>query len=354
MTMPEKTTDKKTITLTRSFLAVLLLATFAFGAFIGRGTGMLGGMYETSSEERTADTGGSFRFIRSSSVHGSPGGTRAFQDLKPFRYKVDALIQRKVSSGDASTVSVFFRDLVGGHRFGIREQEAIAPESLLKLPLMIAYFKWAESDPRVLRRKVTYAGSDDRSEQQSVHAAKPLERGRSYSIDDLILRMIAYNDGDAHALLMANLPPGHLDRVYKDVYANYDPAKKDEVVTLTAYASFFRVLYNASYLNKNMSEKALRYLSRSAFRDGVVAGIPSNVDCAIKFGERTVQAEAGGESGERAVKQLHEFGIIYYPNRPFLIGVMARGEDPGKLANIMREITSLIYEEVDRQLRTSG
>ena len=153
---------------------------------------------------------------------------------------------------------------------------------------------------------------------------------------------------------MANLPPGHLDRVYKDVYANYDPAKKDEVVTLTAYASFFRVLYNASYLNKNMSEKALRYLSRSAFRDGVVAGIPSNVDCAIKFGERTVQAEAGGESGERAVKQLHEFGIIYYPNRPFLIGVMARGEDPGKLANIMREITSLIYEEVDRQLRTSG
>jgi len=352
--MPAKTTDKKTITLTRSFLAVLLLATFAFGAFIGRSTGILGGMYESGSEERMADTGGSFRFIRSPQVHGSPGGARAFQDLKPFRYKVDAYIQRKVSSGDASAVSVFFRDLVGGHRFGIREQEAISPESLLKLPLMIAYFKWAESDPGVLRRKITYAGSGDRAERQGASPAKPLERGRSYSIDDLILRMIAYDDSDAHALLMANLPPGHLDKIYKDVYANYDPAKKDEIVTLTAYASFFRVLYNASYLNKTMSEKALRYLSRTAFREGVVAGIPSNVDCAVKFGERTIQAEVGGESGERTMKQLHEFGIIYYPNRPYLIGVMARGEDPGKLANILREVTSLIYEEVDRQLRTSG
>jgi beta-lactamase class A len=351
--MSARAIDKKTITLKRSFLVVLLLATFSFGAFIGRGTGMLGGMYENSSEERSADTGGAFRFIRSFPVRGNPGGVRTFRELKPFRYKVDAYIQRKVSSGEASTISVFFRDLTGGHRFGIREQEAFSPESLLKLPLMIAYFKWAESDPHVLRRRIPYADGDDATERQNINPAKPLEKGRSYAIDDLILRMIAYDDSDAHALLMANLPPGYLDRIYKDIYTNYDPAKKDDVVTLSAYASFFRVLYNASYLNKKMSEKALRYLSRSAFRDGIVAGIPSNVDCAIKFGERTIQADAGGDSGERAVKQLHEFGIIYYPNRPYLMGVMARG-DPGKLTNIMREVTTLIYEEVDRQVRWPG
>jgi beta-lactamase class A len=352
--MSAKSIDKKTIAIKRSFLTVLLLAAFAFGAFIGRGTGMLGGMYENTGEERTVETGGSFRFLRSFPGHGNPGSARTFQDLKPFRYKVDAFIQSKIRSGEASTISVFFRDLVGGHRFGIREQETISPESLLKLPLMIAYFKWAESDPRVLRRRITYTGSDDKSERPGENTTRPLERGRSYSIDDLILRMIAYNDNDAHALLIANLPPAYLDRVYKDIYSNYDPSKKDDVVTLTAYASFFRVLYNASYLNKKMSEKALRYLSRSAFRDGVVAGIPSNVDCAVKFGERTIPAGTGGESGERITVQLHEFGIIYYPNRPYLMGVMARGEDPGKLTNIMREVTSLIYEEVDRQLRLPG
>jgi beta-lactamase class A len=342
---------KKYITIQRSFLLVLVLAAFSFGAFIGRGTGMLGGMSERGIEELSADTAGGFRFIRPLPVRRTSEKALVSRELKPFRYKVDAFIRRKVSAGEASSVSVFFRDLNSGHRFGIREQEAFSPESLLKLPLMIAYFKWAESDPRVLQRRIPYAGSDDAAERQNINPARPLEKGRSYAIDDLILRMIAYDDSDAHALLMANLPPGYLDRIYKDIYTNYDPANKDDVVTLSAYASFFRVLYNASYLSKQMSEKALRYLSRSAFRDGVVAGIPSNVDCAIKFGERTIQADAGGDSGERAMKQLHEFGVIYYPNRPYLMGVMARGEDPGKLTNVIHDVTTLIYEEVDRQLR---
>jgi beta-lactamase class A len=345
---------KKYITIQRSFLLVLVLAAFSFGAFIGRGTGMLGGIYEGDNEELTAATAGEFRFIRPLPVRRPSEKTRVSRELKPFRYMVDAFIQRKVSAGEASTISVFFRDLTGGHRFGIREQEPFAPEGLLKLPLMVAYFKWAESDPLVLRRKILYTGNEEENDLQRTKAARPLEKGRSYTIDDLILRMIAYDDIDAHALLTANLPPGYLDRIYKDIYTNYDPARKDDVVTLSAYASFFRVLYNASYLNKQMSEKALRYLSRSAFRDGIVAGIPSNVDCAIKFGERTIRADAGRDSGERVMKQLHEFGIIYYPNRPYLMGVMARGDDPGKLANVMREVTTLIYEEVDRQLRLPG
>jgi beta-lactamase class A len=351
--MSEKDTDKKNITIKRSFLLVLLLAAFSFGAFIGRGTGMLGSIYEDSSDERSAETGGAFRFIRPPRGHMTPDRARTPGELKPFRYKVDALIQSKLRTGEASTVSVFFQDLKSGHRFGIREQEPFSPESLLKLPLMVAYFKWAESSPHVLKHKIPYDSDKEKSGLQSTKAARPLDKGRSYTVDDLILRMIAYDDIDAHALLMANLPPGYLDRVFKDIYANYDPAKKDDDVTFSAYASFFRVLYNSSYLSNELSEKALRYLSRSAFRDGIVAGIPSNVDCAIKSGERAMQADAG-RGIEKEMKQLHEFGIIYYPDRPYLMGVMARGEDSGKLTNVIRDVTTLIYEEIDRQTRSPG
>jgi beta-lactamase class A len=351
--MSVKDTDKKNVTIKRSFLLILLLAAFSFGAFIGRGTGMLGSIYEETSEEHPADTGGAFRFIRLPRRHSAPDRARTTAELKPFRYKVNALIENKLKEGEASTVSVFFRDLNSGHRFGIREQEPFSPESLLKLPLMVAYFKWAESYPNVLKHKIPYAGNKEEGGLQRTKAASPLEKGKSYTVDDLILRMIAYDDIDAHALLMANLPPGYLDRVFKDIYANYDPAKKDDAVTFSAYASFFRVLYNSSYLSNEMSEKALRYLSRSAFRDGVVAGIPSNVDCAVKFGERAIQADAG-RGIEQEMKQLHEFGIIYYPGRPYLMGVMARGVDSGKLTNVIREVTTLIYEEIDRQSRSPG
>jgi hypothetical protein len=37
------------------------------------------------------------------------------------------------------------------------------------------------------------------------------------------------------------------------------------------YASFFRVLFNASYLNRKDSEKALALLTKVAFRDGLIA-----------------------------------------------------------------------------------
>lgn len=66
-----------------------------------------------------------------------------------------------------------------------------------------------------------------------------------------------------------------------------------------------------------------------------------------------MQADAG-RGIEKEMKQLHEFGIIYYPGRPYLMGVMARGVDSGKLSNVIREVTTLIYEEIDRQSRSPG
>jgi beta-lactamase class A len=118
-------------------------------------------------------------------------------------------------------------------------------------------------------------------------------------------------------------------------------------LSLNAFAAFFRVLYNSSYLTEEMSEKALRYLSKSSFRTGMVAGIPPNVDIASKHGERNIPVATNGEV--RELSQLHEFGVIYHPNRPFLLGIMVRGEGFDQMTKTLRDITHLVYEEVDRQ-----
>jgi beta-lactamase class A len=211
--MSAKDTDKKNITIA-VFLIVLPCRSFVRGIHRQRN----GDAQWHSKQQRRTFTipAANSEFIRP--VRGLRPPDSAHRELKPFRYKVVALIQGNLSAGEASTVSVFFRDLKSGHWFGIREQEAFSPESLLKLPLMVAYFKWAESDPRVLRRKILYAGSEDEIGLQRTRASKPFEKGRSYTVDDLILRMIAYDDADARALLMTNLPPGYLDRVFKDIY----------------------------------------------------------------------------------------------------------------------------------------
>jgi hypothetical protein len=156
--------------------------------------------------------------------------------------------------------------------------------------------------------------------------------------------MVAQNDDDAFALLAAKLPPPRLQRIYKDLLVNYAPERKDFDVTLSASSAFFRVLFNASYLSEEMSEKALRFLARSSFRNGMAAGVPADLDVASTMSARSVPDGSGGET-----VQVQEVGIIYHPRRPFLLGIIVRGAEYDELADVIRDITELIFHEVDRQ-----
>jgi len=342
----EKTAKTKNITINRSILWIVIAGAFALGIFLGRGTWLFDSDQNERANQRT-QSGEEFSFIRPTITEVNPDA-RKIRELKPFRYKVDALIQEKLADEEASTVSVYFRDLENGNWFGIREDEKFSPETQLKIPVLIAYFKWAETNPLVLRKKIFYRGVGGPFEPLYLRSPKPLEAGKEYAVNELLFRMTAYGDNSAYALLLANLPPAHLHKVAKDLYVNYDPDKKEDALTLNAYASYFRVLFNASYLNEELSEKALRYLARAVFRDGMAAGIPHDVGLASKAGERTIATHAA-DGTPAEVLQLHEFGIIYHPERPFLLGITARGDDFPSLARIIRDITSLVYAEVNQQ-----
>jgi beta-lactamase class A len=341
---------KKKIRISRSLLLTLVFGAFALGIFIGAGTLSVFAPLQADKDESFVERReGEFKFIRASQESRTPEGPNARGELKPFRYKVNALIEEKLKKDEATAISFYFRDLVNGNRFGIGENDKFSPKSFLKLPLMMAYFKWAETNPLVLRKTLTYKGSANESESKHIKPLAEIEPGKHYTVNDLIFRMIAYDDDAAYSLLFANLPHGRLDKIFKDLNVEYDPHKNEEEdsLSLSAFAGFYRVLYNASYLNEEMSEKALRYLSKSTFRDGMASGIPQNIEIAGKHGERTVTVSSDGQ--EEELYQLYEFGIVYHPNRPFLVGIMARGNDFSKLMKVIRDITRLVYEEVDQQ-----
>lgn len=331
----------------RTLLLSLLAAAFALGVFVGSGSGVFTSSPAGKGEAVPENTEGTFRFIRSSAESNITGKNHKTKELKPFQYKVNTLIENTLKSGNVAAVSVYFRDLNNGNWFGIREHDKFSPKNLLKVPLMIAYFKWAESNPLVLRKTLTNTRKEQEITQRQDDQVNKLETGKAYSVNDLIFRMIAHDDADAYALLYANLPSSRLDKIFNDLYVEYDPHKQEDTLSLNAFAAFFRVLYNSSYLTEEMSEKALRYLSKSTFRRGMVAGIPPNVDIASKHGERNISDIISGD--EKALSQLHEFGVIYYPNRPFLLGIMIRGEDFDQMTKTLRDITRLVYEEVDKQ-----
>jgi beta-lactamase class A len=321
----------------------MVLGAFSLGIFLGAGViSLLPSDQQEKSQASSETSEGEFRFIRKGTERNASLST----ELKPFRYKVNALIREKLDGGTASAVSVYFRDLNNGNWMGIGERDRFSPKNRLKLPLMMAYFKWAEISPVVLRRSLTWTGHTGDSEDLAASSPAPLEPGRSYAVNDLIFRMMAQDDPGAYNVLLANIPAWRLERVFNDLNVEYDPKNDEDPLSLRAAATFYRVLFNASYLSEEMSEKALRFLSKSTFRDGMASAIPANIEIASKVGKRNIKAQ------ESSAIQFHEVGIIYHPQRPFLLAIMVRGTEGDALTLTIRDITRLIYQEVDAQSRS--
>jgi beta-lactamase class A len=337
------TEARKKIRISRPALLTMVLGALALGIFLGAGVISLLSLGHPDQIETSENGEGAFRFIRKV-TEGNPSLSR---ELKPFRYKLDALIREKLDEGTATGVSVYFRDLNNGNWMGIGERERFSPKNRLKLPLMMAYFKWAETSPVVLRRSLSWTGQTVDNEDLPGNSPAPLESGREYAVNELIFRMMAQDDPAAYNILLSTIPPQRLERVFKELNVEYDPQNGENPLSLRAVATFYRVLYNASYLSEEMSEKALRFLSKSTFRDGMASAIPASIEIASKVGKRNVKA--AGQAQNNMSIQLHEVGIIYHPRRPFLLAIMVHGTEGNALTLAIRDITRMIYQEVDEQ-----
>jgi beta-lactamase class A len=193
---------------------------------------------------------------------------------------------------------------------------------------------------------VAETDDEEPTEEGPAPPFRAVEPGKAYAIDDLIFRMVVNGDERAFAALLENLPAERLDRVFRDLYTDYAPGRIDESVTLSGYAPFFRVLYNASYLERDASERALDYLARPANRAGIAAGVPKTVEVAGSFGHGTIPAAGGAEE-----ELVHEIGIVYHPGRPYLLGIIARGGDRQALEALLRDVSHLVYREVDQETK---
>jgi len=156
--------------------------------------------------------------------------------------------------------------------------------------------------------------------------------------------MIVYSDNNAFTFLTKIVDPVQLDRVYSSLrLLNPRSMKDDDFLSVQTYESFFRVLYNASYVSRDSSEWALEILSKSEFRSGLVSGVPPSVKVSHKFGEKS-------DASEGSV-QLHDCGIVYYPRHPYLLCVMSKGPNFELLDDVIAEISRIAFTEVDRQHR---
>lgn len=242
-------------------------------------------------------------------------------------------------------ISLYFRDLNNGPWFGVNEKEVFSPASLLKVPLMIEFLHEVEDDPSILNKKIAILPTDiNTSVSPNIKSEGSLVQGEEYTFEEILKSLIEKSDNTAVLALLRNVDKKGIEDVFRSIGVPFKDLSTEVDIRVKDYAGFFRVLFNSSYLSREMSEKALEILTKSEYQDGIVAGVPQEVRVAHKFGERNIIDEENS-------MQLHDCGIVYYPTKPYIICIMTKGNNFENQSKAIRDLSSYTYKEVDKNTK---
>lgn len=259
--------------------------------------------------------------------------------IKRAESETQDYITLRKNQGTVQDISVYYRDLNEGGGFSIDGDNTFSPGSLLKLPMMMTVYMKVENDPDFLSRDVEFASSSQIVPfTQEIPAKDPIVLGKRYSMDQLVQHMILDSDNNATNLVYETMGLSTVNDTFRDFGLQEPSPGADYYISVKDYSNFFRALYNATFLSPDLSEKALKLLSMVQFKDGLVAGVPAGVAVAHKFGEREVGI----------VDQLHDCGIIYANNHPYILCVMTRGTDVDTLSKVVADISKIVYNDTNK------
>ncbi|MGB7957754.1 MAG: serine hydrolase [Minisyncoccia bacterium] len=248
-------------------------------------------------------------------------------------------VNTEIKNGNVIIASVYYRRFLDGDWAVVNGGETYYPASLNKVPLMIAYYNLAEETGTPLTKNIYFpAGLPDQNAQQEIRPDHPIAPGESYTADELVNASIKDSDNNATLLLLNAISTSTLQTVFSDLQVPFLAQGETPInyMTVTDYAFFFRVLYNATYLSHADSEKALDILSETTFNDGIVAGVPAGTTVAHKFG--LVSVAPNGTTV--TARELHDCGIVYPKEQdPYLLCVMTRST--GSLQGVEQAIADI-------------
>lgn len=230
---------------------------------------------------------------------------------------------------------MYFRELNGGPWIGVDFNETFTPGSLLKVPLAMSVYHLSETDPGLLARTIEFEGG---TAPATEHFTAPVIAPGTYGVEDLVRAALVNSDNNATLLIAKIIGKDAIEDSYVHLGVTVPTTGTDYTTTVRTYASFFRILYNATYISRGASEKVLSMLAESKFTAGLVAGVPSGVTVAHKFGERAFS--------DGGLVQLHDCGIIYREENPYLLCVMMRGRDFDSLASSIAEVSRLVWNSL--------
>ena len=276
------------------------------------------------------------------------GDAKYYLEDKNLEQQINNYVQQQYQNKNAESISVQYTNLLNGKWSGINSDIQYYPGSLMKVLIMMDYYRQKQLDQSILTKSFIYTSDINKQTFTTAYATPTnLTIGQGYTIQYLIEDMIENSDDGAATLLLANDNPDILKAVYNDLNIPAPGDNPNFTISAKNYTTFLRILYNATYLSDNNSEKALAIMSQSTYKDGISAGVPSDIVVAQKFGE-DIDTDSTGKNVTGT--ELHNCGIVYAKNYPYTICIMTRAKgvvDQKQLATIIKDISKIVYDYVN-------
>ena len=253
-------------------------------------------------------------------------------NFQPLRDEI-----RSIAEKYPQKTYVYFSYLNNGSWIGINERENFAAASLAKVPLSMSIYKAVEDKKLELGQFYTIEELDLNSGFGELYKNS---KDRVFSIEELIKIMLEQSDNTALNGLLTVFSRIGINNPYDEVYQAFgwvldmDKSVNANEINLKTLSNMFLSLYNANFISLENSEKILEYLSNTPFEDKIVAGVPENIVVSHKIGI------SGGNS------TFSDCGIIYAPQRHYLLCLGSNGGEESKANKFMEEISEATYKFV--------
>lgn len=253
-------------------------------------------------------------------------------------------LEEEKKDGELYDYSFYFKDMSSPMWYGINEDASFAPASLFKLPIAIVAYRQGEIDPSFFNKTFFYTQEmKDANSAIPGNEASSLVVGRGYSVEELVEIMIEFSDNGAKDLLSSVLEKKYVTELFT-IMSLVDPMSSSSYeISSRKYALFLRLLYNGSYLHSEHSEYLLSISTKSTFKDGLVAGVPKDIPVAHKFGTHQIQESIDGKVTN--ISTLHDCGIVYHEENPYVICFMTKGKDIPSLLKVISHVSKMVYED---------
>jgi beta-lactamase class A len=223
----------------------------------------------------------------------------------------------------------YFEYLPTGTSIGIHEDDEFTAASLLKVPVVMAYYHKKETENITQDPVVTIM-----PKELDEHFGDLYKKGAGaqISLGEAAKIALQQSDNTASFILADNISNDDFKFVYEGLDIEFTVLEDSPVITAQQYTSILKSLYFSSILNRDDSQEILDLLTNTRFKDMLPGPIPDDIPVAHKIGLIN--------------KQIYQdCGIVYLPKRPYTLCMISKSDRP-TAEQRMQAVSKVVYEYV--------